>query len=746
VKKAGRRQDASSKPNPVLSLLRGILLAPAVLPLLYLPGFHYPYVAPKTFAFRSLGILVLAALLWLVLARVPLRYGNLARRATWIPAMLLAVMYATSLTGLDFQHSFWSTFERGDGLLTATAAALFYYAVLLCAEAGFARRVALVSMWVGNLVALGALVQWLPAQGRVGSTLGNAALMASYLGMTSMLALWFVGEGGRRWRCLVWGGIGLQWLAIVVFSSTRGSMVALGAAGVVAAAYAAWRMQGRVRVLARAALVVVGALLTLFLLFRQQLAAVPFLPLQRIANISPTSGTGAMRVFYWQGFSEAAMQHPLLGVGAEHIDNVYNSFYVPARADEWIDRTHNAYLDYLVQFGIVGALLYLALVLTSLHAASVAARAGDAGAGPLLLFLLVYAVQNVFLFDTALALWLFLVISATLQARVQVVPWVLPVPAIPGALRTICVCAMLALLTPVTILPARANVLLAEAYAAAVPDVSRSAAALAKGLSAASHVDREFGHTVYRMYAAEQMVHLNGDARATAHRTTLGILSSNFNRLSYEARTAAFLAHVIDQTPPGTAMDIGLLERAIARAIRLTPGHVEPWYHRANIDIRRGDAAVTAQERNSRYANAIATLSQYLELRPERPDPRYVIAGLYRTMGDMALAKAWADAGDAAYGRHADEYAARAAGKYYITVNEWAKAASFLQFAVQKNHANHGNDFATAMLLAKVKYLAGDRAGARDILRQLRIESPATIAGDSAAVAEIEAEVASRGQ
>src|SRR3989344_5219351 len=93
-----------------------LLLAPAVLPLIYVDGLLYPYVAPKTLLFRALGIIVLAAFTYLALSGREFYWSRLRQRLAWIPAALLFVAYATSLLGVDFYHSFWSVYDRGDGL------------------------------------------------------------------------------------------------------------------------------------------------------------------------------------------------------------------------------------------------------------------------------------------------------------------------------------------------------------------------------------------------------------------------------------------------------------------------------------------------------------------------------------------------------------------------------------------------------------------------------------------------------
>jgi len=108
-----------------------LLLAPAVLPLVYVSGLLYPYIAPKTFLLQGLGVVALAVFAYLALAGQAFFYSRLRAPAAWIPGLLLAVSFATSFFGIDFYHSFWGLFERGDGLLTLSVITVFFYLILL---------------------------------------------------------------------------------------------------------------------------------------------------------------------------------------------------------------------------------------------------------------------------------------------------------------------------------------------------------------------------------------------------------------------------------------------------------------------------------------------------------------------------------------------------------------------------------------------------------------------------------------
>ena len=138
-----------------------LLLAPAILPLIYIDGLLYPFVAPKTLLFRALGIIVLAAFSYLALSKQELYWGRLRNKLAWIPGLLLVVAYVTSLLGVDFYHSFWSIYDRGDGLLTLTVAVIFFYGTLLSADRQFLQRLFKIVAWVATAVSAYVVLQWL---------------------------------------------------------------------------------------------------------------------------------------------------------------------------------------------------------------------------------------------------------------------------------------------------------------------------------------------------------------------------------------------------------------------------------------------------------------------------------------------------------------------------------------------------------------------------------------------------------
>lgn len=719
-----------------------LLLAPAILPLVYVNGMLYPFVAPKTLLFRALGIIAFAAFAYFALSGKELYWSRLRNKFSWIPAALLTVAYATSLIGVDFYHSFWSVYDRGDGLLTLTVAVVFFYATLLYADREFLKRLFTAVAWVGTALSAYVVVQWLgevsginftlieAARGRVGGTLGNAAFLAAYLGMTLWATLALASEARGAWKKAYYAGAALQLLAIVL-AATRGTLLALLVVGFFTLLYLVWRGETRARSGARIGLAGLIIMAGLFFAFRAQLATSSFEPVRRVASISLTDTTVSSRLFVWQHTLAEGLKKPFTGYGAESIEMIFDRVYDPsAIVEQWFDRTHNAFLDYFVQFGILGALLYASLVAAFAYTGLQLMRRSERYGAYLLLLACTYAIQNFFVFDTAMTLWLLLAIfaaalayeSAQDTARKET-PSALFRRA-PAAVSYGVAAALLILLYPVAILPLRANLLLAGGYTYHVTDVGRAIADFEKGLSLGTYADVEYGYQAYTMYTDNQQNLLAGEARVAAYRYALDTLSKNFERYPYDARTAVYLAHVLDSAPDGEPVDEAYLRSVLARAVALSPKRAQANYILANIPLKKGDASQQTAERNRYYKEAIDILEEYAARVPNFAEPRFIIASLYVVIGDRASGKRWADEGLPLYKGGPD--IARKALRYYIAVEDWPHVRRFLTDIVKDNPT----DYPILYDLAKAELLTSNRERALQIVQELRLKAPGLVETD----------------
>ena len=712
-----------------------LLLAPVVLPLIYISGVLYPYITPKTFLLQGAGILALAVFAYLSLSGRPFFYGRLRAPAAWIPAGLLLIEYVTSFFGIDFYHSFWGLFNRGDGLLTSTVITIFFYLILISADRQFLERLVKVIAIVAGVVAGIAVLQWVttilgdkawflpPVTGRIGSTLGNAAFLAGYLGMALFATLVVVRDSIGFWRHIYKASAILSVLAII-FAATRGTILALALAGVVALVFSIWKGSKNQRNKALYGLVAIVVLAGLFFMFRTELAQSSFEPVRRIASISLTDSTVASRLFVWSNIAEEAFLRPLSGYGAEHVAQLFDKVYDPSSIlEQWFDRSHNAYLDYLAQYGVLGLVFYLGIICAFVVYAMRLYRRENPGLmnyGFLFsLLILTYAIQNFFIFDTPHSLWLLYALFAFLIVILSDAPATSIsriTPTVPITLSAL----IILLIIPTVVVPFYADVLLTKGYLLHLVDVKRANAYFEKGLSLGTYADMEYGYQAYDMYTAHQAPQLKGEDRVLAYEYALKTLTDNFNKYPYDARTATYLGHVLDTAPLGVAVDDSFDKEVLDRAIALSPLRAQAWYMTVNISLRKADVlSEWSPEREVYYREAIKILEEYSAKEPSLPVPRYILATIYYKLGDYPTAKKLADEALPLY-ITSDIAAAKPAVKYYLAVHDWRNAVRFLADIVDDNPS----DIDALYDLAKVLYLAGDPAASERVVEKIRSTNP----------------------
>jgi O-antigen ligase len=700
-----------------------LLLAPVLLPVVIWGGLIYPYLVPKTLLFYALSLIALAAFAFLAAYGRAFYWRRLASRETWIPAALLALAYLASAGGIDFYRSFWSLFVRGDGLLMLTCAVASFYLILLSADREFFERLLRASAIVGSFVAVYGIGEWLMGGGRIGSLLGNAAFFAGYLGIAlfATLAAAHSLEGG--WRRAAYAGAVLQAVAIIL-TATRGTILALAIAGIAALAYFAFRKPeppeskngiqllalasatkrrlaarsvpffgfgGGGYVWARVALVMIVILGGLFVAFRGELAKIPFEPVARIASISLSDGTVSSRLFIWKNMAAEIQKSLVLGVGAEHIDVLFNRFYDPTQiVEQWFDRSHNAFLDYAAQFGIGGLLLYAALIATFFVSALRLARRGERRIALILALLaLAYAVQNFFVFDTVSSFWLLLaLLAASLAVSLEGVSReAFPLYAWARPAAWVFALLLLYFIISASVRPMLAAYNLSEAYTYQLTDVSKEVQYFSRGRALGTYSDIEYGYQAYDMYANRQADALDGQARIGAYQAALAVLTDNFNRYPYDGRTALYLAHVLSLAPSGAATDGGLLSRALARAIEQSPKRSQPWYVLANLSISQANEhPPKSPERIAGYAAAQDILTKYIATVPTLSAPHFVLAQLLYASGAAAPAATEAAKGKEYY--RSDLETARRAATYYEVVYDLPNAAFFLREIIRLDPTN----------------------------------------------------------
>lgn len=274
---------------------------------------------------------------------------------------------------------------------------------------------------LGGLVGMGVLAElangtfrpWRPEFRFSGTCHPNdQGLQCALMAMAAGYAAWT--ERDRPWlRCLlVAGALGGLWL-----SKSRTTLVAMLAAVAVAWFLRSRGMQRWLAVSAGAAILSALALGASFSSVAALDQSADIASMGRRQDLNSLTG----RLPLWEEMLKAADDRPLLGHGFGAFWNAKNVLKYSREFSWHIPHSHNAYLDMVLETGVIGLVLYLAWVLTTLVVAFVRhGRTGRAAlrfAVCLLTFSLVHGLAESKLPGPGIAGFLLLSVMATLAWR-----------------------------------------------------------------------------------------------------------------------------------------------------------------------------------------------------------------------------------------------------------------------------------------------------------------------------------------
>ncbi len=386
-------------------------------PLIVAGNLFFPYVTGKNFFFRIVVDIVFGV--WFALAIL-----NPAFRPRWGKmlgafAIFVAVLALATLFGADPYHSFWSNFERMEGLVTHLHLfALFIIASSVLRTEKDWRVLFHVSLGVSFLVSvigllerlgtvqLGGSVGGSAGAARIFSTLGNPIYLAIYLLIHFFILAYLFSRTRALWLRITYSALFVFEGYIFIAAGTRGAIIGL-ATGVLAALAALLFLvpSRRLRMAAGAGLLLLLAVAGSLILVKNS-AFVRSRPLLvRISDINLSSSTVQSRFMIWGIAGEAMRERPLLGWGPENFILPYAKYYNPLLFgnEPWFDRVHNMHLEWLVAGGIIGFVAYAALYVIAFITLWQLWRRNvfDAWATAVFAGLIVaYLLQNFFVFDT----------------------------------------------------------------------------------------------------------------------------------------------------------------------------------------------------------------------------------------------------------------------------------------------------------------------------------------------------------
>jgi O-antigen ligase/Flp pilus assembly protein TadD len=393
------------------------------MPLIVANGYFFPFITGKAFYFRILVEIAVAA--WVVLALLDKEYRP---RFSWIGAAVVGFvvwMFFADLFAVNVAKAFWSNFERMEGWVMLIHLLGFFFAAgaVLRVEKKW-RAWFLWSLVVSLVISGYALLQLAGSlaihQGssRIDATLGNSAYLAIYFLFNVFIALWLALTEKYSW--LKWSLIALATLEaiLIFFTETRGTVIGLMLAFALAAFLTAVTAGKRARQAAGFALALILILAGSFYLARNSSFVQGNHVLQRIASISLSDGS--TRFTIWHMAFQGALERPIVGWGQEGFNYVFNKYYDPAlyAQEQWFDRAHNAFIDWLTAGGFPAFLLYLSLFGSAIVLLWRSSELSRPERIVLTAALVGYAVHNLFVFDNLYSYVYFFALLALIDSQV----------------------------------------------------------------------------------------------------------------------------------------------------------------------------------------------------------------------------------------------------------------------------------------------------------------------------------------
>ncbi len=400
----------------------GALFLLPLTPLIVASSFFFPFITGKAFYLRIL--IEIAVVAWVVLALLDKAYRP---RFSWLGASVVAFvvwMFIADAFAPTAAKAFWSNFERMEGWVLLAHLLGFFFAAsaVLRVEkkwrAWFLTSLG-VAVWLVGYAFLQLNGSLAIHQGstRIDASLGNSAYFAIYLLFTTFVAGWLALTERRAW--LKWSLLALAAITatLIFYTGTRGTIIGLILGLSLAAFLTALTAGGRARRYAAGIFALILILAGSFYLARDSSFVQNNYALERVASISLEDG--ATRFTIWQMAFKGVAERPVLGWGQEGFNYVFNKYYDPSlyAQEQWFDRAHNTFIDWLSAGGFPAFLLYLSLFVSAIVLLWRRSELSRPERIALTAALVGYAIHNTFVFDNLYSYIYFFAILALIDSQ-----------------------------------------------------------------------------------------------------------------------------------------------------------------------------------------------------------------------------------------------------------------------------------------------------------------------------------------
>lgn len=693
------------------------------LPLIFIEGFFYPFIINKTIFFRFLIEVSLSGYLWLWLSDRA-QYRPQINVALKLIAALLLINIIAAIFGLDIYRSFFSDFERMEGVLLAIYLTIYIFLLIQFLQTNkdwfnYLKIISIASL----LAAIYGIVQkfnLLPVfesgTTRVGGTIGNAAFLAGYMLLAGGLSFyWLQIETQRKWRILA-GIIFLLDAYVLFLTATRGALLGFVLGVGIYFLINAWYRRGLMRYISVGLLLAAVLLSTSFFYFRDNLQTSNIESVRRLASISLQDATVKNRLTAWKWGLQSFQNHWLLGVGLENFNYEYNKYFTPDINESWFDRTHNIYLDQLVQNGIFGLILYLAIFIYLFYKLFSIRKYNFTVFSVFIAMLTAYGIHNFFVFDALSTAFLYFFIIAfvsfvanknniaddTSSAQHKVTTWQI----------VLLVAGNCVIFYYFIALPFYINRNIYVGYYYVVADTSRSYQAF-KNVENYKFASVQTGSQLNSVYA---VLSEQNDTRAVDKQNFLKLteaeLRKSVNDYPLEIRNRLYLAQLLINEATGNDQ-LNEAKKLLLRAKELSPMRPEIYYLLFNLYIHEDD-----------LTQARGILEELIDKLPWFGEPKILLANAIKSV-DAQKAQELFDAGIKQPYKHSTENDKRIL-EYLLYFKEYEKAIPYYKALIEREP----QDYDLRIDLSKLYYLTDQIDKAVEEINFINAHNPEALKGN----------------
>ena len=412
-------------------------------------------------------------------------------------------------------------------------------------------------------------------------------------------------------------------LIILYYTATRGAILGLiGGLLLTAIIIAVTEKEHKhIRNVSLGVIVAVFAVVFGFLLIKDSNFVQKSPVLNRFASISINDTKTQARSIIWPMAIEAFKERPVLGWGQENFIYVFEKYYRPEmiRHEPWFDRTHNAFLDWLIAGGVLGFVAYLLMYLFALLGLWKSKSFSKREKAVLIGLFSAYAFQNLFIFDNLLSYMLFILIlglshldteEETKKRQV--------IEKIQAPLLASVFVVFVILLLLINYRPYKQNIALSKGISPQQEGVTKNITYLNDAFNYGPAGEFETAEQMDRL----AMDILNSSKVSEQDKNSFGLMTLKAlqdvkNKYPYDVRSYINLGSFLT--------DVGMYDNAIPileEAKKMSPSKQQIYYSLAKAYFIKGD-----KEKDESYTNkALETLKYAYELAPEFDNPKLIYA------------------------------------------------------------------------------------------------------------------------